>query len=160
VIGMQPWKPPDAEQRCELSDAEVTVDRAEPGDQPGQRRRGQRLKLRQFGAPDGGVARPLSMCPCTVHDAAEPDQRRTDGFAGTAFKTGIEMGVEPFVAGDLPRDPALYQRNATAWRVRLVAPQAVGRAMLEAEPALDALVGEIEQTLQVLFRAVSRIAAC
>ena len=157
VIGVQQRKTPNAEMGRDPMEAETPIDSGKSGHQPCQFRRCKCLKTEQFGVPEQWASGLLTVCTRTIHDGSKPDQRWAGGLACTAFKAGVQMSIEPFVAWNLSGDPALYQGDATAWGIGLVALEAEGWTMFETKTALDALVREVEQ---VVLPAICRFGDC
>ena len=70
----------------------------------------------------------------------------TGCFAGAAEQTEIKMLFEALVEFDAPFGGGLDQMNAPARRLRLEPQRAIGRALVQTETAVDALVelGEVQ----------------
>jgi glycolate oxidase len=77
-----------------------------------------------------------------LHDPTERNSRRACGLARPADEARLEMPDGRFARRDRIRDDRADQLDASARRIRLIPEHAIGRAIVETEPARDAR-GEI-----------------
>lgn len=146
--GPQPSEPGQRRDFGDARQSAPTVDPGQASQRPGDAR------IRQTGQP----AAPQHSPPCgqgldperlgAIGKASVGDQRGTNGFAGAAGQTAIQMSGQGVRQLQIPRQPALDQRDSPARRIGLVARHAIGRATWQAQAALDALISESKQFLR------------
>ena len=80
-------------------------------------------------------------------DAAILHAGRAGALAGAAEQAKIEMFFETFVQFDPPIGCGFDQMNSAARRLRFETQHAIGRALIQTQAAMDALVelGEVER---------------
>src|SRR3989442_7422376 len=95
----------------------------------------------------------------SLHQPAERDAGGTRRLARATDQARVEMFDKGRVRRSTHRDERPHQRDPAAWRVRLIAQDAEGRAIVEAQAARDArrqLLGADRHQLQRTISACAR----